>query len=150
MTGKKPHKELSDDERIALYQCLLAKSTDMKLPRGFMNETAEKFGVSKRTVQRIWKRRKDAKTETEVVKELRNRRKGRCGRKRVDVKAVSEALRDVPSEKRRSLRECAEATGFPKSTLWNVLKRGEIGRDGSSKKPLLPDEPEQRSSQERR
>ena len=140
MAGTEPSRELSDDSRIAVFQELLAKSTNGKLPKRAVVETAEKFKTSTRTVKRIWQRRKDATSPEEVVDALRSRRKGRCGRPRKDADAVIDALRAVPLRHRRTLRHAAEATGIAKSTLRRCLKEQEIKRVRPSLKPLLTDE----------
>lgn len=133
----KKHKELTDDERLAVYHDLLAVVRDGRIPKGAFMTTAAKFGVYWKTVSRIWKRQSTAGNSLDVVHAIKKDRKGKCGRKRVDAKSVNDALRAVPFSRRGTLRDCAEATGFKKSTLWDVLKRGEIDRISNTLKPVL-------------
>ncbi len=53
-------RNLTDDERLALYAHLLSKSVDSKLPYGSIKAAAEEFNVHPRTVNRVWKSRLDA------------------------------------------------------------------------------------------
>lgn len=140
MNPRKHRKELSDDERLALYQFLLRKSSGERIPKGITSQAAEQFGVSARSVQRIWSYGKGQQNEIAVVQSLKKRRKGRSGRKRVDEEAVKEALRAVPFSQRRTLRGCSAATGFAVTTLWKVLQRGAIRRMSNSLKPVLTEE----------
>lgn len=131
-------KDLPDDIQIAIYQDLLALSTNMQLPHGALKKTADKLKTSRWTVDRIWKRRLDAETPDGVVKAVRKRKKGRVGRKRsVDAAVVNEARMNTPLRNRRTLRHLSEAIGIPNTTLWRLLRDGEIRRVRSSLKPLL-------------
>ncbi len=43
--GRKPYKELTDDERLVVYHELLAAATNMKLPNGTHKMIAAKHGI---------------------------------------------------------------------------------------------------------
>jgi len=53
-------KQLNNAERTAVYQRPLGLSKNGKLPHGSITETAERYGVSRDTISRIWKRGKDS------------------------------------------------------------------------------------------
>ncbi len=63
-----------------------------------------------------------------------------CGRRRVDREQINEVLRNSPLRNRKTIRDAAAVTGFVPSTLWNVLKRGDICRVSNTVKPLLTEE----------
>ncbi len=48
----------------------------MKLAYGSVEEAAERFKVSPRTVARVWKRRMDAEDEVDAISAMRSRKKG--------------------------------------------------------------------------
>lgn len=52
-------KMLSNEERITIYQLLLQKSVDGKLPQGVKESVASSFSVCRKTIDRIWKRAKE-------------------------------------------------------------------------------------------
>ena len=130
-------KELTDDERLAVFHELLTVSNDMKLPYGALKTTASKFGVDWKTVKRIWKRRNVASASSEVPEAIRKGKKGKCGPKCLDVANIEEKLKKVPLTRRGTIRDCAEATGISRSTLFNAFKRGDIERESNTLKPYL-------------
>lgn len=67
---------MTDDMRVAVYSELISRSANMRLPYGAVKETAEKCKTSPKTVERIWKRRKDANTPERGVAAVRSRKKG--------------------------------------------------------------------------
>ena len=50
--GHKPRKELTDDERMALFLDLLGQSREFILPHGAMKSVAKKYSVSYNTAAR--------------------------------------------------------------------------------------------------
>ena len=49
---------LSNEERAAIIQFLLERSTNKKLHRGAIQEAAEAFNVSRGAISRVWHRGK--------------------------------------------------------------------------------------------
>jgi transposase-like protein len=75
-------KNLSDAQNQRLVMELLHLATDKKIPKGGKESVAEQFGVSIRTLERIWKRYWDEKlisNSTSPV--LAERKKGNCSRR---------------------------------------------------------------------
>lgn len=137
MVGKKAYKALSEDGRIAMFMELQAMSVNGKLPKKSIDKMADKFDVSHATVKRIWARRKEASSAEDIPAAVRTKRKGRCGRHRIDSKKVGDALKSAPLTRRRTVRDAAEVCGIAHSTLWKILSRQEIRRVSTSIKPLL-------------
>lgn len=80
---------LSDEERIAVYHELLAKSIRGKLDYGTLGTVAGKFGVHYRTISRIWRRTKASGSYLGGVKVVKSICKERCGRPRKDADEVN-------------------------------------------------------------
>lgn len=61
-------RNLSDEERMAVYHELLQKSTRGKLEYGNLGTVPNKFGVHYRTVSRLWNRTQASETYLGTVK----------------------------------------------------------------------------------
>ncbi len=133
-------RNLTDDERLALYACLLSKFVNSKLPYGSIKAAADEFNIHQGTVTRTWKRRLDANEDVGAMSAIRNRKKGRVGRPSIDAKIVNDALVSIPARHRQTLRHASGATGFWVSILERVLKRGEIRRVSNKMKRLHTEE----------
>ncbi|XP_021854535.2 uncharacterized protein [Spinacia oleracea] len=125
---------LNNIERARVKDLILAKSNNLKLPKGLINKIAEQFNVSRYTISRIKKH---------VVKQFKNgqhvnvdnRKKGRVGRKRITVDP--QVIMSVPLKKRTTLRSMEKAVNMKKSTLHRLVKRGEVISHSSPIKPDL-------------
>ncbi|BAS72029.1 Os01g0350500, partial [Oryza sativa Japonica Group] len=106
----------SDELKIAIYLVLLAKADPPVLHRGVSKQVALKFGVPLRLVQHVWQNGKEKGCVDGVVNKLFKN----VGRKRIEIDL--EAIRDVPSGERATLRRLADALGVKKTTLHNRLK----------------------------
>ena len=85
----------SDELKIAIYLELLAKTDPPVLHHGVSRQVAEKFGVPRLVVQRIWRSGQDYGGITDVKNKLvRN-----CGRKRIELDM--EAIKAVRARQRR-------------------------------------------------
>ncbi|XP_074352653.1 uncharacterized protein LOC141691797 [Apium graveolens] len=128
-------KNLSIDDRRAIYIALLKKSVNGKLKWGTTKAVANEFSVTMRTVQRIWKRAKETSNGVVNVSHLKTKN---CGRKRVQIDL--QQLKSIPLSKRTTLRSTAYAIKVAKLTLFRCLKRGgKIRRHSNSIKPFLTD-----------
>ncbi|KAL8107287.1 hypothetical protein AgCh_023913 [Apium graveolens] len=128
-------KNLSNDDRRAIYIALLKKSVNGKLKWGTTKAVANEFSVTMRTVQRIWKRAKETSNGVVNVSHLKIKN---CGRKRVQIDL--QQLKSIPLSKLTTLRSTAYAIKVAKSTLFRCLKRGgKIRRHSNSIKPFLID-----------
>ncbi len=69
-------KNLTDSQRRAIYQSLLKKSINGKLPIGSMTDLAHQFSTSRRTISRIWKRGRETSTNLFTPGNVDGRKKG--------------------------------------------------------------------------
>lgn len=115
-------KNLTDAERTAVIEELLKGSNNGVLRRGDFGRVAGMFGSNPRTIAKLWKEYERQKADGVVRPDLRNKRRGKSGRKGIDVDGLLERLKDVPADK-TSLRALSDALGIPKSTLQNTLKK---------------------------
>ncbi|KAL2936901.1 Aminopeptidase C [Bienertia sinuspersici] len=99
-----------------------------------VNELAKQFGVSRHTIQRIWREAKRQYREGQQVN-VQTKKAGRVGRKRMSL--PTERLTEVPRRKRTTLRSLAIALNMCKSTLHKMVNRGEIRTHTNPIKPEL-------------
>lgn len=135
---KRPN--LTNDERTAIYQDLLSEPCNGDLPYGCIENVAAKYKVDRRPISRIWKRGTQSATSIEAFRAARSFKKGKSGRPKKNADEISCALKGTPYRKRRTVRDTAAAIGIAKSTLWDILKRGDMRRTSKSLKPILTSE----------
>jgi hypothetical protein len=124
-SSKRASKNMSDEQRLAVYHFLLAHSDKGKKTRGLFRLAAEKFGVSRRTPTRIWYQAKKSLQDGAIVPDVSSKKhKGRAPKKQNDT--ILERLADVPPESRTNLRLLSLALNVPKSTLHRRLKEGNV------------------------
>lgn len=73
-------KNLTNKQRSAVYNNLLRKSQNDKLPRGLEDELAIVYGISKRTVWRILSQGCNSIYDTNTAPNVGNKKKGNSGR----------------------------------------------------------------------
>jgi transposase-like protein len=101
------------------------------LRRGIFSEVAQRFGVSRSQIHRIWKRAK-TNYENPNVKAFRAtpQKKGNSGRPRLyDPDELRATIQEIPLSQRTSLRKLAAAVDMPTSSLFSVMKRGKVEED---------------------
>lgn len=113
---------------------MLAKTDPPVLHHGVSKQVAEKFGVPRCVVQRIWRSGQDyggmAGVKNKLVKN--------CGRKRVEIDM--EAIKAVPLRQRTTFQDLANALGIKKTSLFNRYKEGYFRRHTNDLKFSLTDE----------
>jgi DNA-binding transcriptional regulator YhcF (GntR family) len=108
MTATK--KNLNSAERTKLLLFLTTHySGGKRLPSGLSKSAAEKFGVSQKTVSRVWSRYLRKGPDGAIASA-----RGNCGRKRMEIDMVS--LKEIPYEKRGTVRSTAKRLGISKSS----------------------------------
>lgn len=132
-------KNLTDDERRAIYQHLLAKSVNCKLPRGSITNAANRWNKSRYTIHRIWKRGQESRNSSNSPGNVDSHIKSKSGRKANDVSVIQSKVSKLSLIERKTLRSMASASGIPKSTLHRARKNGALLRHSSSTKPKLTD-----------
>ncbi|KAG7557066.1 putative transposase Ptta/En/Spm plant [Arabidopsis suecica] len=126
-------KEMTDGERVEIYHALLVKSIYGKLRKHTTAEVSSLFSVPLQTVQRIWRRVKN-NTNGEVV-DVSHKRKGNCGRKKMQIDL--DRLADSPLHRRKILRSLAASLDVSTGVLFRHLKEELIKRHTNAIKPSL-------------
>ncbi|KAL6901930.1 hypothetical protein ACP4OV_004806 [Aristida adscensionis] len=132
--GPRRSKETTDDVRKQIYQTLLARSKNGVLGMQVIKQVAPQFGLSVRTVQKIWKRGKDDLAQGIVVN-VASRKRGRVGRKATPIDL--EALRNIPLAERTTIEDVSKRLGISKSKIMRFLRKGLLRRHSNTIKPYL-------------
>lgn len=127
-------KDLSTATRNALVQFLLSNSTNGKPHRGKKKEAATKYGVSPRTVGRLWKAAKKQRDEGQVI-HLTSKKLAPNRSKRVHINL--EMIQSLELPKRATIRKLATGIACSKSTVWRWKNDGLIRAHTSAIKPSL-------------
>ena len=106
---------LSNDQRQAVYEAILAMLKDGKPVKGSFSVITAHFGVGWRTVSCIWSRAKEVVAAGAMVPCVTTRFKN-YGRTKSN-KDVLSVLTSIPLSRRTTLRSMAAASGIPHSTL---------------------------------
>lgn len=130
-------RENSDAKRFAIFSDLRAAWDGKKLKHGIKGVIAKKHKVSRWTVQKYWKLGNDVSDPVEAWENLKSKKKGRVGRKKLGDEEVISALTSLSIRERRTYRHAAVGTGFSAMGLWNAVQRGDIKRRSSGLKPSL-------------
>ena len=130
---RKKLKVLSNEERTTIYHQLLQKSVDGKLRRGITNVVASSFSVSRRTIQRIWKRAKESE-----IHDVSHRKTKNYGRKRIQIDPNQ--ISQIPLRQRTNIRSLSFAMKTNPTSVFRLLKSGVIRRHSNAIKPLLKEE----------
>lgn len=130
-------KNLTDEQRQAIYEDLLKSSHHGKLQRYSTRIIATKFQVSIHAVQRVWKRAKQCLVDG-IPLDVSSRKRMKCGRKKIEINQSQIAA--VPMQKRGTIRGLADAISASKSTVHRRFKEGELRRHSNSLKPYLKEE----------
>lgn len=131
------HKNLTNRQRQAIFEALLKQSQNGKLKRGCLNEVAALFSVNVKTVSRIWQQAK-TRVANGVAVDVSSRKKGRVGRKRVqiDLSAVS----GIDLHQRTNIRSLSKAMKVAQTTIYRRIKDGDIRPHTNAMKPHLSEE----------
>jgi len=97
-------KELTDFERVALVSMLLVHVKDGTLERGLIANYAQKFGVRRETVSRLWSNCTLSRTQGHpAFEEILSKKSNRGRKQKWDREAVQEAVREIPFKKRKTV-----------------------------------------------
>lgn len=135
-------KNMTYAERCAMLDFLLQRRHEgsNKLARHAVTDAAAEFKVDRRTVSRLWKRAVQSMENGDAVTDVASRKVGHRGRRKRDWSAELERVKQIPLEKRGSIRALASAVGIPKTTLFELLKQDKCPtRVIDSIKPPLTD-----------
>lgn len=134
-------KQLTLNQRNGILQKLLQYKNGEKLQHGAINTVAAEFAVSRLTVSKIWYIAKKQYSEGQISADVSSKKKKKCGRKRKDYSENLATMKNIPMNRRGSIRSLSAAIGIPKSTLFDVFKRGnDFKRISSAVKPYLTEQ----------
>jgi len=140
MSPTRQKKNLSNDERQAIYEFLLTQSNDGKLKKGSMGAAANLYSASIRTVSRIWHRAILSIANGANSADVSSRIAGTVGRRKIEMD-LSQAA-GIPLRRRTSIRSLANALNVPKSTFHDRVAEGAIRAHSNAMKPYLSEENE--------
>jgi hypothetical protein len=141
--GKKV-RELTDKERRDMYIALTAQSVNGVLHHGALSESAAKFGVSRSTISRLWKRyclnRQNGLTFSPAI---RSRKYSRHKPFKYVTSDILEHVPLIPLRQRTTVRDLAQALSISKSTIQRFLSMDDnapLHAHSSAVKPTLTEE----------
>eukprot|EP00904_Undaria_pinnatifida_P006756 jgi/Undpi1/320/HiC_scaffold_1.g00316.m1 len=127
-------------EREEVIRHLLANSKDGVLRHGSYQEAAVKYGCGWETIKGVWAKHEQREAAGDPSAYIGNNRKGKSGRKGIDLEDLRTRLRDIPLNGRTTRRRLAAALGIPQPTLYHNLKKLGLKAHSSALKPYLTPE----------
>ena len=137
-------KNLTNDERLAIWQQLLLNVNDGKLATGAQKKIGEQFNVSERTIRTIWLKGKPSIGQS-VPADILSSKKGKVGRKRKEIDL--DRVKAIPLSFRKNVRSLAAQLGISPKTVWSRIKDGTLKYHSNAIKPLLSDAKKQQRLQ---
>jgi hypothetical protein len=139
-----PGKNQSEEERKRLVHELIGSSVwvdgERKLPPEQKRAAAQKFSLSVRQVERVWRTAQDKHAATGVWSAT-PQKKGKCGRKRIyDDDVMVEAVKAAPLDDRGTMRGLGNAIGVSAATICRRKKAGIILSHTNAIKPHLTEQ----------
>lgn len=136
--------QLTNEQRKNIFEQLLKRMKGKKLQHGAINEVAKDVGVTRLTVSKIWKMAQGQYNEGKISADVSSKKKKKCGRKPKDYSENISKIKNIPFNQRSTIRCLARAIDVPRSSLFDILKKGnKIKRISSTVKPLLTEKNKQ-------
>ncbi|XP_010694723.1 uncharacterized protein LOC104907487 [Beta vulgaris subsp. vulgaris] len=132
--NKKIKPEMKHDNRRKAIDELLVMEEKGTLPYGSMKKTAQKYGVSRYAIERLWKRACKQRAKGDVI-DVRSRKKRTVGRRAKEY--TEEFLQSVPLNLRTLVRCFAGALKVSPSAVYRLLKKGKLIIHTSRNRPSL-------------
>ncbi|XP_057526564.1 uncharacterized protein LOC130805796 [Amaranthus tricolor] len=132
--GQRKTRLTNELRHLILHEMLSLKVSD-SLPHGTFVRIANKYGYKPRAIQNLWKRAIENKEENKpyvVDSKYKN-----CGRKRVQV--PPNVLESKPMGERTCIRDVATCLDLAPTTVWRLIRRGEIKAHSNPLHPYLTD-----------
>ncbi|RHZ35061.1 hypothetical protein DYB26_014316, partial [Aphanomyces astaci] len=124
-------RRLGEYEKQSIYTVLSLHSANGKPRYGDVSQQAQLYGVSTRTIQRVWTKGAEGNGFKTVIPKRR---------KPSEVAALQDRVSKLPFLQKMDIRTMAEALLIPKTTLHRRFKNGELVRKHSSLKPMLSED----------
>ncbi|XP_026428649.1 uncharacterized protein LOC113324548 [Papaver somniferum] len=130
-------KNLTSDIKRRILEKLMQGSTDGRLHRGVITDTAARFEVGFRTVSRLWHDAKLANANGDVV-DISSKMVNRVGRKRIELDL--DRIKLIPLRKRTIIRGITHELNLSTSTVHRLIKDGNLRPHSNALRPGLTDE----------
>ena len=128
----RPHLNL--EQRRGVVDCILALLEHNNLPRGSLTKLANKFGVHRSTISRIFKEVTNQRGRGELI-DVSSKKLGKTGPKCKEYS--DEWLQSVPLHKRTTIRSFAGALNISKTTVHRLKKNGKLRSHTSNNHPRV-------------
>lgn len=137
-TGKPKKKNLTNDQRNGILQYLLKRVKNGNcLKRGAIKDAATEFNVCRTTIFHIWKLAKNQYSEGKKFADVSSHMKN-CGRKKKDYTQAINIIKNVPLNRRGSLRSLSAAIQVPLTSLYRRFREDkQFEKISSHLKPTL-------------
>ena len=135
----KVRRNLSFEERQSVITFLLSHSVNGKLSRGQIAEAAEAVNCHRNSISAIWKRHNETKTAQNHVGDVSSRITLNSGRIGYNYNELKQKLKELPFQKRRTMRDISVNMNVSTSVVNKMLQLGKIRRHVNRVKPLLTD-----------
>ena len=119
----KKSKNLTNPQRLHVFQLLLKDYDGKKLKHGSIKQLAESFSVSTKTIAKIWKLGSSFIASGAPV-DVSHKRTKNVGRKRMEIDP--EKVKAIDLRRRKTLEGLAHGLGMSKTTVFRRLKEGEL------------------------
>ena len=128
----RPHLNLQ--QRRAIVDCILVLLEQEHLPRGGVTKLANKFGVHRSTISRIFREVAQQRGRGELI-DVSSKKLGKVGPKSKEY--PEEWLQSVPLQKRTTVRSFAGALKISKTTVHRLKKDGKLRSHTSKNHPRV-------------
>ncbi|KAI3942170.1 hypothetical protein MKW98_003769, partial [Papaver atlanticum] len=129
--------DLTSDMKRKILEKLMQGSTDGRLHRGVITDTAARFEVSFRTVSILWHDVKLANAKGDVV-DISSKMVNKVGRKRIELDL--DRIKLIPLRKRTTIRGIAHKLNLSTTTVNRRIKDGNLRPHSNALRPGLTDE----------
>ncbi|XP_026385046.1 uncharacterized protein LOC113280662 [Papaver somniferum] len=130
-------KNLTSDIKRGILEKLMQGSTDVRLHRGVITDTAARFDVGFRTISRLWPDAKLANANGDVV-DISSKMVNRVGRKRIEL--YLDRIKLISLRKRTTIRGIAHELNLSTSTVRRLIKDGNLQPHSNDLRSGLMDE----------
>jgi hypothetical protein len=124
-------KDLPEDTRVLIVAELRTSTTKSgDLPHGMVSRISERFGVHRRTVNRLWHKSKDTSVPITTVVKSQRHLSGRTPK--YDAEELQRRIAELPLDQRTSIRVMSRNLGVPVSTVHRLMQKQQIHKYASS------------------
>lgn len=130
-------KDLTNEQRHAVYEYLLEHSSNGKPKHGSIKTAAGLFSVCPKTIHTIWQQGRLSIRNGAIAADVSAHKAGHVGRKKKEINL--DQLKKIPLRQRQNIRSLASALGASKTIIHSRIQEGLIKPHSNAMKPLLTD-----------